>query len=412
MTADRERTEAPRRVLYLINRYPKASHSFVRREIHGLERAGIEVVRVSVRAAREDVVDPLDVAEAERTHVVLSRGALRLAATAVAAALRAPARFGRALKRAITLGWRSDRGLLVHLVYLVEACELVRLCRAHAVDHVHAHFGTNPPAVALLGRVLGGPPYSFTVHGPEEFDRPRALKLSEKIADARFVVAVSEFGRSQLYRWSAHEDWAKITVVHCGVDDVFLARSSSPPPAAPRLVCVGRLCEEKGQLLLVEAAAALARDGIDFELAFVGDGELRAAIERLAERLGIAARVRITGWLAGAAVRSEIERARALVLPSFAEGLPVVLMEALALERPVISTYVAGIPELVVHGECGWLAPAGDLAALGRCLRAALAATPERLAEMGRAGAARVRSLHDATSEAAKLAERLREDAA
>jgi glycosyltransferase involved in cell wall biosynthesis len=252
----------------------------------------------------------------------------------------------------------------------------------------------------------------MTIHGPTEFDAPIGLSLGAKMREALFVVAISHYCQSQLRRWLAPELWSKVEIVRCGVDAAFLESSTPVPETSKTLVSVGRLAPQKGHMVLLEAFQRVVKVEPDARLVFVGDGELRAAIERLAERLGIAARVRITGWLAGAAVRSEIERARALVLPSFAEGLPVVLMEALVLERPVISTYVAGIPELVVHGECGWLAPAGDVAALGRCLRAALAATPERLAEMGRAGAARVRSLHDATSEAAKLAERLREDAA
>ena len=137
-------------------------------------------------------------------------------------------------------------------------------------------------------------------------------------------------------------------------------------PAARRLVCVGRLCEQKGQLLLVEAAHRLTAQGVDFELVLAGDGEMRGAIEALITHHNLQGRVRITGWISGEQVRNEILAARALVLPSFAEGLPVVIMEAMALRRPVISTFVAGIPELVRPGEHGWLVPAGDVEALAR----------------------------------------------
>jgi colanic acid/amylovoran biosynthesis glycosyltransferase len=390
------------KIAYLVNRYPKASHSFIRREIRALEERGLEVLRVSVRPPGDDLVDPRDVEEARRTHVILR--APRVAAAVLLEALTRPGAWLRTLATAWRLGRRSDRGRLVHLVYLAEACALVRLLRREDVRHVHAHFGTNPPTVCLLAAELGGLRYSFTVHGPEEFDRPQVLKLDRKIAGASFVAAVSEFSRSQLYRWSANADWRKIHVVHCGVDELFLSAEPTPVPDTRRLVCVGRLCEQKGQLLLVEAAARLVREGLDFELVLAGDGEMRADIEAACARHDLGERVRITGWISNDRVREEILAARALVLPSFAEGLPVVLMEALALGRPVISTYVAGIPELVVPGECGWLVPAGDAEALTGALREALDAPGERLAEMGAAGAARVRARHDARDEAGKLA--------
>jgi glycosyltransferase involved in cell wall biosynthesis len=285
----------------------------------------------------------------------------------------------------------------------------VRFARAKGFRHVHAHFGTNPPAGCSLARTLGALTFSFTVHGPEEFDRPGPLKLRDKIADADFVIAVSEYGRSQLYRWCDHAHWKKIHVVHCGVDELFLNSQPSPLPDCMRFVCVGRLCEQKGQLLLVEATARLIKeDGLDVELVLAGDGEMRGVIEELIAKYGIEDNVRITGWIDNDRVRQEILSARALVLPSFAEGLPVVLMESLASRRPVISTYVAGIPELVVPDESGWLVPAGDVEALVRAMRAALTTPLSQLEAMGRSGAERVRLRHDVKREASKLAELLR----
>jgi len=395
------------KIVYLVNRYPKASHSFIRREIAALEQLGVDVLRVSIRAPGDDLVDERDLREAQRTRVLLRGPGLGLLAGLLWALSTHPRGFARALGRAWTLGRRSDRGRLVHGVYLAEACALARLARQEGRRHVHAHFGTNPPVVALLAAELAGLEFSFTVHGPEEFDRPGGLKLAEKVAAARFVAAVSEFTRSQVYRWSGHGDWPKVQVVHCGVDELFLEGEPVPVPAAPRLVCVGRLCEQKGQLLLVEAAARLVAAGRPLELVLAGDGEMRAEIERACERLGLGATVRITGWVSNQDVRAEILAARALVLPSFAEGLPVVLMEALALGRPVVSTYVAGIPELVVPGESGWLVPAGDVQALAQAMGAVLEAPREELERMGRAGAERVRANHDARREAGKLRELL-----
>jgi glycosyltransferase involved in cell wall biosynthesis len=202
-----------------------------------------------------------------------------------------------------------------------------------------------------------------------------------------------------------------VKVVHCGLDPDYFDTAASAPPPARRLVCVGRLTEQKGQSLLVEAAARLRASGEDFELVLAGDGHMRPAIEALIAKHNLQSCVRITGWISGDQVRREIEAARALVLPSFAEGLPVVLMEAMALHRPVISTYVAGIPELVTSGEHGWLVPAGDIDALEQAMRACLAASPADLARMGDAAFARVKERHHIDIEAAKLATLFREAA-
>jgi glycosyltransferase involved in cell wall biosynthesis len=256
----------------------------------------------------------------------------------------------------------------------------------------------------MLCHVLGGPPYSFTVHGPEEFDKVKAIALEEKIQRSAFVVAVSSFGKSQLARWCSREQWSKIHVVHCGVDELFLTQTPSAVPDTPRLVCIGRLSEQKGHLLLVEAAGQLAAEGLQFRLVFVGDGPLRTQIETSIARLNLQDHIEITGWASNAEVQQQILESRAMVLPSFAEGLPVVIMEALALGRPVISTYVAGIPELVEPGTCGWLVPPGSVEALTAAMRTALQTPVEKLEQMGREGAVRVAQQHDAAIEAGKLA--------
>jgi colanic acid/amylovoran biosynthesis glycosyltransferase len=188
----------------------------------------------------------------------------------------------------------------------------------------------------------------------------------------------------------------------------FYEIASRPVAANSRLVCVGRLCEQKGQLLLLEAARGLARKGIEFELVLAGDGEMRAEIERLITAYGLMGKVRITGWISGQQVREEILGACGMVLPSFAEGLPVVIMEAMALRRPVISTYVAGIPELVIPGINGWLVPAGSVVELMDAMEDMLAKSSEQLAAMGDAAYARVTQRHDINTEAKKLVELFR----
>jgi glycosyltransferase involved in cell wall biosynthesis len=172
-----------------------------------------------------------------------------------------------------------------------------------------------------------------------------------------------------------------------------------------RLVCVGRLCEQKGQLLLIEAAQRLAAQGADFELVLVGDGEMRGDIEALVKRYKLQATVRITGRISSEQLQNEILAARALVLPSFAEGLPMVIMEAMALRRPIISTFVAGIPELVHPGKHGWLVPAGDVEALVGAMQDCLDTPADTLARMGEAAQKRVLARHNVDTQAAQLAE-------
>lgn len=397
------------KIAYLINQYPKVSHSFIRREILALERQGFEVLRIAARGWDAELVDAEDHQEQARTTYLLRDGLGALVKAVAQTAASAPGRFLAALGLALRMGRRADRPWPYHLIYLAEACRALPALRAFGARHIHAHFGTNPAEVAMLVHVLAGLPYSFTVHGPEEFDKPQFLGTGEKLRRSAFVVAISSFGRSQLFRWVEHRHWERVKVVRCGLEPAFHRVPRAQSPAAPRLVCVGRLCEQKGQLLLVEALARLAAKDIAFEMVLAGDGELRGDIERLVVRHGLQRQVRITGWISSAQVRDEILAARALVLPSFAEGLPVVIMEALALRRPVATTYVAGIPELVRPQENGWLFPAGSIDTLAAVLEAVLATPSEELERMGEAGRRRVLERHDVDTEAAKLARHFQE---
>ena len=394
-------------VAYLINRYPAVSHSFIRREIRALESRGLAVQRLALRGWDDALADPADREERRRTRYVLRDG-LGLLISVLRTVLVSPRRFARALILTLRMSGAAQRPLPYHLAYLAEACRILPWLRAAGATHVHAHFGTNAAEVAMLANALGGPSYSFTVHGPEEFDQPLALKLADKARDAAFVVAVSSYGRAQLLRWIDPAQWDKVKVVHCGLEKSYFTAPPAPPPAAARaaarFVCVGRICEQKGQLLLVEAVAKLAARGVALELVIAGDGELRPQLEASIARHRLEGRVAITGWIGGEAVRDEILAARALVLPSFAEGLPVVLMEAMALRRAVISTFVAGIPELVRPGENGWLVPAGDLEALCAALEEAAACPVETLERMGNAAFQRALARHSIDVAAGELA--------
>jgi colanic acid/amylovoran biosynthesis glycosyltransferase len=391
------------KIAYLVNQYPKVSHSFIRREIAALEAWGLTIERFSIRSCESELVDQQDKLELEKTRVILNQGIPFLLLNFFAIALTHPIRWLMGLWLTLKISRFSQRSVLYHLIYLAEACVLLRWFKESDITHVHAHFGTNSTTVAMLCQAIGGPSYSFTVHGPDEFDRPESLALTEKIDRASFVVTISSFSRSQLYRWCDRQYWKKIHVVRCGVDDYFFGQPTTLIPEEPNLVCVGRLCEQKGQLLLIEAINQLKVEGLNCNLTLVGDGPLRNQIEALIQHYGLEKQVTITGWASAAEVQKCILNSRALVLPSFAEGLPVVIMEALALNRPVISTYVAGIPELVKPGINGWLITSGSVEDLTAAMGEVIQLPTEKLEQMGIAGSLSVNSNHNLAQQAISL---------
>jgi colanic acid/amylovoran biosynthesis glycosyltransferase len=396
------------RVAYLTNAYPSVSHTFIRRELVELEQQVGDVARFSIRGSPYEIVDPDDAREDGKTFKVLKQPVARWVQAAVEG-LRHPARTIAGLRKAVELGRRSHRGLPLHGVYFAEALVLLEELRRRGIEHVHVHFGTNPTAVAAIVHAMGGPGYSFTVHGPDELDAPEFHKLGPKIQDSEFVIAITDFCAGQLRRWVGHEHWDKIRVVHCTVGDEFFANARPIDPASKQLVAVGRLSAQKGQLLLVEAFADAVDQGLDATLVLAGDGDLRGKIEAVAQERGIVERLRITGWISGEQVREEILASRAMVLPSFAEGLPMVIMEAFALCRPVLTTYIAGIPELVVDGENGFLIPSGSRPRITEALHRVMKTPVAELDEMGRRGQEAVRRQHYTPVETAKLAEHIRD---
>jgi colanic acid/amylovoran biosynthesis glycosyltransferase len=390
-------------VLYLINQYPALSHTFIKREMLALERLGVRVIRVAARAGKA-LVDPGDTEEKGRTTYLLQQPLGLLQAAAWLLLLR-PRRFAKALAASLGMMRRSDRGPFVHLIYLIEACRVASLVRSAGAAHIHAHFGTNPAEVALLASQLSGVTYSFTAHGCEEYDKPEFIALREKIRGAAFVASVSNYGRAQLYRWCDDIDRNKIKLIRCGLEEAFHGMADDVPSGAARFVCVGRLCRLKGYDVVVEAAAVMAAAGHKFEIVIVGDGEAREELETLIARRGLSETVRLGGSMSSADVRREIMGARALVVSSFAENLPVVIMEAMALRRPVVATHIGGIPELVMPQETGWLVPASSVDELAAAMTKCLLAPREELSAMGRRGRERVLAMHDVDREAAALAD-------
>ncbi|MCC5957492.1 MAG: glycosyltransferase family 4 protein [Natronohydrobacter sp.] len=388
------------RIGYLMNTYPVTSATFIRREIAALEGQGVQITRFAVRAWDQALVDPLDQREATLCTYLLAPGGLRLGLGALREAARNPRGMARALAGAWTLWRNAGRGaLLRHIAYLLEAVELKR--RSTGLSHIHAHFSTNTAAVALLCARLGGPGYSFTAHGPDEFVDPTASSLAEKIHGARFVVAITHYARTRLALAGGMAAWDKLHVVRCGVDLATLTPAPPPDPDAP-LLCIGRLCPQKAQALLVAAMARLRATHPNARLVLIGDGDTRPEVEAAIRAHGLDAQIDLRGWADNATVSAALAQSRALVLPSFAEGLPIVIMEAFARARPVISTYIAGIPELV-DDRCGWLVPAGDVDRLAQALAACLDASPDTLAAMGSEGRVRVTAAHDLQTNAAQL---------
>lgn len=390
-------------VAYFVNQYPGISHTFVRREIQALERQGVAVRRFAARPSKQTVIADEDKAEAALTRYIVSAKKSVLLRAAIASLASAPGRSLAALGDAFKLGSCSEAGLLRHFIYYAEALALAAWLRDGDLRHVHAHFGTNSATVAMLAAQIAGVGFSMTVHGPEEFDKAGLIGLAEKIRACRFAVAVSSFGASQLRRLVPPAYWERIKVVRCGIEKAFYEGGCAPPPPRDHFVCVGRLSEQKGQITLIEAAGLLKAEGRAFTVSFIGDGEMRSALEEAARAQGVEDHVRFEGWRTPAEVRAAIEGARALVMPSYAEGLPVTIMEAFCLARPVISTYIAGIPELVIPGENGWLAPASDARALAAAMAEALDAPDADILAMGAAGKARVAALHDIDAIAGRL---------
>lgn len=386
---------------YLTNTYPCVSGTFIRREIHALEDQGLHVERYAIRRWTGELADPADRAEAMRTRYLLSGRTAEMLGAFVAETCSNPIGTARAACTWLQLMWNAGGKIIHHTAYLMEACSLKRQAAKDGVEHIHAHYSTNPAAVAMLCRRLGGPRYSFTVHGPDELLAPESNSTAMKVRHANFVAAITHFCRMTVALASGMSNWDKIRVVRCGLD-LSEFPLDPQPPSGQTIVCVGRLCPQKGQVLLPRALAAVSDRHPGARIVMVGDGETREDIEAEVARLDLHDRVSFLGWASNAEVRAQIRNARALLLPSFAEGLPVVLMEAFALGRPVITTHIAGVPELV-DASCGWLVPAGDEDALARALGKCLDAAPETLATMGREGRRRVEALHDLHANTALL---------
>ena len=278
--------QPPLNIAYLTTTYPSVSHTFIRREIHELERRGHKILRLALRPTDAKLIDPLDQEEVDKTIHCLSLPVWQHILSLIRTILIQPLCFLKAFRATLSMGEKSDRGLFKHFGYLVEACSLLQIIKQRDIQHIHAHFGTNSAAVARLIGLCGGPSYSFTVHGPTEFDASIGFDLRGKIKDAAFVIAITDFCSAQLRRWSPPTEWAKIHIIHCTVGDDFFDATEPINSNSRTFACVGRLTPQKGQLTLIEAFAQLITAGHDAQLVFVGDGELRSSIQKKIAKYG------------------------------------------------------------------------------------------------------------------------------
>lgn len=281
-----------------------------------------------------------------------------------------------------------------------------------AIQHVHAHFGTNSTEVVMLAHAMGGPPFSFTVHGPDEFDQPAQLGLAEKVSRSAFTIAITSYAKAQICRWTAYEDWPKVHVIRCGLEESFFDIPATSIPSDNNFVCVGRLSEQKGQPLLLQAVKVLVDEGKALHVTLIGAGPMQQQLQRLIEGMGLTDQVKLAGALPTKEMIRQIQGSKALVLPSFAEGLPMVIMEAMALGRPVLTTHIAGIPELVEQDKNGWLVPAGSVTALADEMRNVMNMPSETLQEMGEAAHLAVKERHSVRLQSEGLANLIEESCA
>jgi len=391
-----------RQVAYLINQYPLPSHSFIRREILALEAAGWCVHRFSHRSNPVALVEPANQIERDRTFVLLNAGAWAMWRDVVSALIRRPVAMIRSTGLALRMARLGDRRFIAHVGYLVMACTLSRRLRALGCVHVHAHFGTNPAALVCLAHHLAGLSYSATFHGPHEFDPALRLNLGEKISAARFIAVVSRDGMQRLARQYPGQA-AKFRHIPCVLDGWWFDQPRRDGVPGAELVCVARLDAQKNPMLLLEAAELLARRGVVFRLRIAGDGDLRQDLQARVDGLGLGTRVLLLGWQTQAQVADLLRGARALVLSSADEGLPVAIMEAFALGVPAIAPAVGAVAELVQTGATGWLVRRDDAVALADAMQQCLSASAEELQRLGLAARRQVRP-HDVRVSAQMLA--------
>ena len=388
---------------YLTGEYPRATDTFIQREVAALRDLGLDVSTCSIRrTGREHLVGPEQVSEAARTFYILAEmGPIRVLLDHFGWIMRNPVGYFRGLALAFRTAPKGFRGSLYQLIYFVEAGVLAAHMKRNGITHLHNHIAKASCTVAMLASAISDIPFSFTLHGPDIFFEPKHWRLDEKIARAKFVACISNFCRSQAMVFSGAKDTEKLKIVHCGIDPRRYEKAVNTD--GHQLLFVGRMAQVKGVPLLLNAVARLSKSHPKTHLTLIGDGPDRAALEEQAETLGIIDHVSFEGYQSQAAVSEALSASDIFVLPSFAEGVPVVLMEAMAAKRAVLTTRIAGIPELIEDGQSGVLVTPGDQNALTQSL-ATLLDDPALRDRLGAKARTKVQAEFNITTEAAKLA--------
>ena len=390
------------RIGYSTGSYPAVSHTFIQREVAHLRRMGLDIETFGVRRPDDkEIVGEEQVRERERTHYLLPTSVQTLLASHLRCLVRRPRGYIAAFRLAMGMRPAGLRALQKHLFYFAEAGLLAEQLRVQGIGHLHNHLADSSCSVALLASSMSEATFSFTIHGSYIFFELERWRVDLKVDRAQFVICISEYCRSQVMMFSEPSQWSKLQVVHCGVDPSLFPALSHQGPGT-RLLFIGRLSHGKGLEVLFESIARLRSDSLDVELTIVGDGGTRARLETMAEALGISHSVSFVGFEPEDAVRRRLADADILVLPSFAEDVPVCLMEAMASGLAVVGTSVGGVSELVEHGTSGLLVRPGDVRSLTEALSRLVTDASLREA-LGRAARQKVERDFNGLSEAAKL---------
>jgi colanic acid/amylovoran biosynthesis glycosyltransferase len=380
------------RLGYLISRYPAISHTFILREVQELRKLGFQIEVASInsvdRPAAQLAAEERE--EAARTWYVKAQGAGGALSANLKTLFTRPAAWLRAAVFALKLGGTDIRRVVLCFFYLIEAAMVGQWMQRRGLRHLHVHFATPASSVGLILTKMFPVTFSITVHGPDEFYDVPGYQLEEKIAAARLLCTIGFYARSQLMRLSSAEHWDKIRITPLGVDpELFRPAPFRADYDTFEVICVGRLVAAKGQRVLIDAVAALAAQGRKIRLRLVGDGPDRASLEEAVRKRGAGATIVFEGAVNQDRIRDLYRQAHAFALASFAEGIPVVLMEAMAMEIPCVTTWITGIPELIRDGIDGLLAAPSDQAGLAAAL-ARLMDDAELRKRIGAAGRARV----------------------
>lgn len=392
------------RVLYLIGQFPAINHSYLLAEVRRLRRLGLDVPVASISPPDRPLekLSSEEREEAARTFYVKSMPVAKVALLNLSEFFRHPLRYLRGLMFAIGLGMSSPKRAIYHLAYFAEAILIGRYMRQCGISHVHASFSAT---VALMVSRTFPITMSFGVYGFGELQNPLDSHLSELISGALFVRSISRHGQGQLMLSSNRKEWPKLLYAPLGIDAAEFApgtpRAISVPP---RLLCVGRLAPEKGQALLLEVMAALNSEGFPVHLRLVGDGPDRASLEKRAAELSVTSSVEFAGRVDQDHLMELYRETDLFVLSSLAEGIPMVLMEAMAMQIPCVAPCITGIPELIEHGVQGMLFAVGDVPDLKEKIRSLLE-TPGLCARIGQQARARVIRDYDAAQNSERFAE-------